>query len=281
MNAKQFKNKIKLVKQYLPSKLDVMFISVFGSYNYNLQTSTSDVDFKVVYIPTLDDLIKRQEVSVTVEIANMGLCDVMSLPHFIERVKEYDLSKLEILFAKYVWVNEEHKLTFEKIKEVVLEMVINNKKAFGESVLKVMENIFGTFIDGNLLRYSGKKAYNVPRLKLLLNKVLLNNEYDLVVDNEFRQEIFIYKIGNVSKEDATINCKAIIDRTKEMIEDYENMNYDYEVKLDKLCKKKIKTKINRNLSKTLIINVFRDIGGCVVIGHWICVLILIIFIIYK
>ena len=39
------------------AKYEVLGVFLFGSQNYNCQTETSDIDTKVIVIPTLDEMI--------------------------------------------------------------------------------------------------------------------------------------------------------------------------------------------------------------------------------
>ena len=253
MRPKLFKNKLRIVKKELPENMDILFISAFGSWNYGLQTETSDIDFKVVYIPSLDELIRPKDFSFagsTINISYIGQCEIISIQSFIDKIKVFDISKIEILFAPNIWVNDVHKPLFETIKSHTLDYIIGNKVRYIDSVITVCTSIYKTFINSDMFKYNGKKAYNIPRLKYLLNGVLYSNEYELMIDDqEVRNDIMQYKLGNVDRDDARSECSVIINRMTAMKDEFNNENEnsfnDKITKFDEIVKNGIYTEIIR------------------------------------
>ena len=237
MQPKLFKGKVRMVKKAIPADLDFLFISAFGSWNYGLQTKTSDIDFKAVYIPTLDELLHPSEhvISSIIHVGNVGDCEVISIQAFVQRIKELDISKIETLFATNIWINDKHQELFSSIKEYTLDYIISNKVRYIDAVINVCSNIYRTFVTSKVFKYNGKKAYNIPRLKYLLNGVVFSNEYSLIVDDEVTHDrIMAYKVGNVEKEDAEIECRVIMERMESMKETLTDEN---ELMFQERCKR--------------------------------------------
>ena len=229
MQPKLFRSKLRIVKKALPDNIDILFISAFGSWNYGLQTSTSDIDFKTVYIPKLDELIHPlYQSSSIIEVGNIGQCEAISVQSFVDKIKSFDISKIEILFACNIWVNDKHKQLFDSIKEQTLNLILNNKVRYIDSVISVCSSIYRTFITNSVFKYNGKKAYNIPRLKYLLNEVVFNNTYSLMIedDEDIHNHIMAYKVGNIEKDDAEIECRIIIERMKTMKTEFTNETED-------------------------------------------------------
>ena len=240
MFQKFFKDKLRLLKKSIISRnLDIICVSAFGSYNYNLNFETSDMDFKLVYVPTLEDLLNQRKQSEIVNLGNIGDCELIALPYFINCLKMFDLCKFEVLFAQYISVEEKHAKLFEDIKECAKLMIMNNKLSFADSVLTTSDKIYKTFINNKLNVYNAKKAYNIPRLKLLLNSVIFADTYELTVDvsTEEGNEIKSMKLGNVERDDVRIITEVIIKRIEEMKQDLsDNGKMEFESKLDDLVK---------------------------------------------
>ena len=258
MQPKLFRSKLRIVKKALPDNIDILFISAFGSWNYGLQTSTSDIDFKAVYIPKLDELIHPlHQSSNIIEVGNIGQCEAISIQSFVEKIKSFDISKIEILFACNIWVNDKHKQLFDSIKEQTLNLILNNKVRYIDSVISVCSSIYRTFITNPVFNYSGKKAYNIPRLKCLLNDVVFNNAYLLMIEDEdMHNRIMAYKVGNVERDDAEIECRIIIERMKTMKTEFSNESEDgFQNRcdeLDTIVKNGIYTEIVRATEETRI-----------------------------
>lgn len=246
MNSKQFKFRLKNMRKLISSKLDIVFISVFGSYNYDLVTPISDVDWKVIYIPTLDDLINRTPDFDVIDIPN-GKVEIYSLPRFMNDVKQFEIPSLEVIFCNLCWVNPEHETLFNTIKDIVANAIKNNKKQYAEKILDSIKKIYTRFVVNTFISYNPRKAYNIPRMKCLLEEVLNDKGYNLIPSEEYKRRIMNYKLGNVNKEQASQECLEIINSVEAMINNYSNNVLDrYYDTLDNLVKDTITNIIVQN-----------------------------------
>lgn len=88
---------------------NVVYVALFGSQNYGMETPTSDYDFKAIVVPTIRDLaLNSSPVSKTIEY-NGGLIDVKDVRVAIDCFKKMNPSYIEILFTKWYWVNKRYK----------------------------------------------------------------------------------------------------------------------------------------------------------------------------
>ena len=80
---------LKKVKKALKAKgYDPVFISLYGSQNYNCDTKDSDHDYKAIVMPTLDDFVfNKKPVSTIVDYEN-GLCDVKDIRLMFHQFKK-------------------------------------------------------------------------------------------------------------------------------------------------------------------------------------------------
>lgn len=64
---------------------NVVGVFLYGSQNYELDYSGSDVDSKAIILPTLNDIVfNRQPVSTTLDMGNGCLCDVKDIRKMFE-----------------------------------------------------------------------------------------------------------------------------------------------------------------------------------------------------
>lgn len=91
--------------QYFPEERIVM-IALQGSQNYGLDTPDSDVDTKLITLPSLDDVVfNRKAISTTHIRANNEHIDFKDIRLYIQVFRKQNLNFLEILFTPYVVIN--------------------------------------------------------------------------------------------------------------------------------------------------------------------------------
>ena len=79
--------------------LDILSSSVHGSWLYGLEREGSDVDVKVIYLPTFDDLLMGESIK-TFNKKNKELdieVEIKSLPSFVKSCKSADTNCMDIL----------------------------------------------------------------------------------------------------------------------------------------------------------------------------------------
>ena len=80
-----------------------------GSQNYGLDTKKSDVDSRLLILPTLNDLaMNKKPISTTHIMDNEEHIDLKDIRLFIQNLKKQNMNSLEILFTKYKIVNEKY-----------------------------------------------------------------------------------------------------------------------------------------------------------------------------
>lgn len=85
---------------------NVVGVFLYGSQNYELDYSGSDVDTKAIILPTLEDIVlNRQPVSKTIDMGNGCLCDVKDIRKMFECFKKQNINFIELLFTKYYKLN--------------------------------------------------------------------------------------------------------------------------------------------------------------------------------
>lgn len=79
-------------------KREVLLKALTGSYNYNLATPTSDMDFKVFVAPTFEDLYKGKMYAKSI-ITNTVDLDVHDIRKIVDLLFKSNIAYLELLFS--------------------------------------------------------------------------------------------------------------------------------------------------------------------------------------
>ena len=222
-NSKYITGRISLLSKRAGYNFDTVFAAAFGSYNYGIHTNASDLDIKIVYIPSIDSMINYENKSIIYKIRSYGEdeAEVIALPYYIQLIKQFDIAKLEVLFApSYIWVNPKHKKIFQDIQRIALELVLTQKKKFICSILNVMQRIDIRFINSTSNIFNPHKAYNVPRLFILLKHVLYDDKYQLEIDEELKESISNMKWGVKNRDETMKECSTVIANTENLIDCY-------------------------------------------------------------
>ena len=91
--------------QYFPED-QIVGIFLQGSQNYGLDTMNSDVDTKLIVVPSFKDIcLNRKPVSTTHVRANNEHIDFKDVRLYMETFRKQNLNFLEILFTDYCWIN--------------------------------------------------------------------------------------------------------------------------------------------------------------------------------
>lgn len=79
----------------------VLYIGLYGSQNYGIDDEASDIDAKVIVLPTIDDIVFRKTVSFVRDFGELGACDVKDLITYYQVVKKGNFSFLEPFWTNY------------------------------------------------------------------------------------------------------------------------------------------------------------------------------------
>ena len=105
------------------SEKQILGVFLYGSQNYGLDTEESDVDTKVIIIPTLQDLCFMKSAFVKEYKYNNEKVIVMDIIHYVDNLKKQNINYIETLFTEYCWVNPNHAWiwdAFIKIREHIV-----------------------------------------------------------------------------------------------------------------------------------------------------------------
>lgn len=181
---------------YKLGEYDWFVICLQGSQNYGLADDNSDIDSKLLVVPTLDNLIfNTKPISHTLEMPdNKEHVDVKDIREYFKIVRKSNINFVEIFFTKYYVVNPHY--------EDIWDMLINEAEFIGRvnpfRAVKAMKGMAYEKYHAlqheypsrmeyiNQYGYDPKQLSHLMRIYLFLEKFVNEVPYEecIVIDNE-------------------------------------------------------------------------------------------------
>ena len=92
----------------------ILGVFLYGSQNYGLDTETSDVDTKAIYIPTFEEIVFNKPISVEFHLPNGEHCEVKDIREYVKNLKKQSINFVETLFTKYFILNPKYEEFWNK-----------------------------------------------------------------------------------------------------------------------------------------------------------------------
>ena len=110
MELEKYNRVIKIMKEHLDEALqkpkihDWFMIAVNGSYNYNMDTPQSDIDSKLLVIPSLEQLVSGKSLNYLHCMSDNGEhVEVKDIRHYFATMLKQNINFVETLYAQ-VWI---------------------------------------------------------------------------------------------------------------------------------------------------------------------------------
>ena len=150
----------------------IEWVGIFlqGSQNYGLDYEGSDIDTKVIVLPTFDDFVRnRKPRSTTHEMENKEHVDIKDIRLMFECFKKQNVNFLEILFTKYRIINPKYLELFQplldgremvarynnyKMANALLGMALEKQKALEHPYPTITHRIEKYGFDGKQLSHA-------------------------------------------------------------------------------------------------------------------------------
>lgn len=223
---------------------EFVFGGLYGSQNYNLDTKSSDQDFKMAVVPSIKNLILDKKPYIKIEETKNGIIEIKDIRHTFLSFKKMSIVDLEMLFSKVITTNKKYKEELDKLISMREEIVASNPYR----LYKVM---LGVMISSSKRKYTPKNATQSMRYFDLFNRYFIEKEsFKSALDtskSEFYELIKDTKAGRIPETFAKEKIEELINTTKS----YENridknINYETNQKLDLILIDIFKKKINEN-----------------------------------
>lgn len=152
---------------------------LYGSQNYGLDTSESDVDTRVIVIPDLKCLIDKKNISETINLSN-GLSDVKDIKTMFQQFYKSNPAYLELLISDYAVFSPTHKYEFDQLREMADEIALRDKKRLVHASYGMVCNKVSALVSGlgpnkeeiAEFGYDGKNVSHILRIGEFIDRFL-------------------------------------------------------------------------------------------------------------
>ena len=203
-----------------------------GSANYGLDHEGSDVDTKLIVVPSFKDFcLNKKPVSTTHVRANNEHTDWKDVRLYIETFRKQNLNFLEILFTDFYIVNPMYKEEWDRLiaaREFIARMnvyrAVKSMKGIAMEKYRAMEHKYSTKVDIiEKYGYDGKQVSHLIRVYDYLRRYIEGESYKdcLIPSKELRKPIMDYKMLNVfDLEHARVEAKQYLDMVVELADEF-------------------------------------------------------------
>ena len=239
----------KEAKQYFDESR-IVGIFVQGSQNYGLDYEGSDIDTKLIVVPTFEEIAFNKKPHSTTHVReNNEHIDFKDIRLYIETFRKQNLNFLEILFTQYKIVNPQYADFWQKLVDARediahydIHRAIKSMKGIALEKYHAMEHRYPSKVDIiDQFGYDSKQLHHLLRVEEYLTRYIAGESYEkCLIPNPIRaKRLRAIKEDNglLSLEEARAAADASL-RTIEMVCE-EGLAYypeEYNPKVEKLLK---------------------------------------------
>ena len=217
--------------QYFPEE-QIVGVFLQGSQNYGLDYEGSDVDTKLIVVPSFRDIcLNKKPVSTTHVRANDEHTDWKDIRLYMETFRKQNLNFLEILFTDFYIINPMYKEEWDRLveaREFIARMnpyrAVKSMKGIALEKFHAMKHRYPSKADIiDKYGYDGKQTSHQIRVYDYLRRYIAGEDYEscLRPSDYLLEQIMNYKKLNVySLEEARGTALAYIERTVEMADKF-------------------------------------------------------------
>ena len=225
--------------QYFPEE-QIVGVFLQGSQNYELDYEGSDVDTKLIVVPSFRDIcLNKKPISTTHIRANDEHTDWKDVRLYMETFRKQNLNFLEILFTDFYIINPMYKEEWDRLvaaREFIARMnvhrAVKSMKGIAMEKFHAMEHRYPAKVDIiERYGYDGKQVSHLIRVYDYLRRYIAGESYEdcLRPSPDLVPRIMDYKmLDRISLEEAraeALHYKALVEDLSDKFcdgkEDYE------------------------------------------------------------
>ena len=209
---------------------EIVGIFLQGSQNYRLDTSNSDVDTKLIVVPSFKDIcLNKKPVSTTHVCANEEHIDFKDVRLYMETFRKQNLNFLEILFTPYYYINPLYKEQWNRLiehREEIARMnpyrAVKSMKGVAMEKYHALKHPYPSKLDIlDKYGYDGKQLHHLIRVKEYLERYIDGESYADCLISKFPEYLIkIKQQGYYTLAQAEVIAKDYIDTVIEMADKF-------------------------------------------------------------
>lgn len=217
----------------------IVGIFVQGSQNYGLDYEGSDLDTKLIVVPSFKDIcLNRKPVSTTFIRENEEHIDFKDVRLYIETFRKQNLNFLEILFTDYYYINPIYSYEWNRLvaaREKIARMnpyrAVKSMKGIALEKYHAMEHEYPTKID--LIKkygYDGKQVHHLIRVDDYLTRYIAGENYKscLAPTGWKKPKMMAYKRHKIPLEEARKEADEYLAHVTKIADDFCETHKDEE-----------------------------------------------------
>lgn len=234
-----------------------------GSQNYHLDYAGSDIDSKVIVLPSFDDFaLNRQPYSYTHVMENEEHVDVKDIRLMFSCFRKQNINFLEILFTKFFIINPIYQQFWDGVVQsreriarynnyaslhCMFGMAMEKRKALCHPYPATKDKIekFG---------YDPKQLHHILRMEEFMKRWIAGVPYSRCLVTEQIGYLLSVKMGVYGKEEAIEQADMAIERMREMVDNYKA---EHTLQVDE----KVDSILNSTILAALKFSFMREIEG--------------------
>ena len=213
------------------NKNQIVGLFLQGSQNYGLDTPNSDIDTKLIVIPSFKDIaLAAQPVSTTHVRANQEHIDFKDIRLYMNTFRKQNLNFLEILFTDYfiipsTYYNEWMRLVEarEEIAHMNPYRAVKSMQGIAKEKYHAMEHRYPSKVEIiDKYGYDGKQVSHLFRVEDYLRRYITGERYiDCLHPTEsYMPRIMDYKLQQIPLEVARVEAKETLERIDAMADEF-------------------------------------------------------------
>ena len=215
-------------KLYFPEDR-IVGIFLQGSQNYGLDTVNSDVDTKLIVLPTFEDIaFNKQPCSTTHVRENDEHIDFKDVRLYMQTFRKQNLNFLEILFTNYKIINPAYLTGWKKLesnREAIARYnptrSIKSMKGIALEKYHAMEHEYPSKVDVLAkFGYDPKQLHHLLRVQEYLQRYINGEEYVACLSPKDPEYLIAVKMGLYDLEKARQIGKLAIDNVVSICDNF-------------------------------------------------------------
>lgn len=217
----------------------IVGIFLQGSQNYGLDLPTSDVDTKLIVVPTFQDIaLNTKPVSTTHVRANDEHIDLKDIRLYVETFRKQNLNFMEILWTDYFVVNPLYTEQWNRLVEVREQIArmnpyraVKSMKGVALEKYHAMEHPYPTKLD--LIEkygFDGKQVHHLIRVDDYLTRYIAGESYESCMkpSSHLVDHMLAYKRHEIPLEVAREEAKAVLAHVELVADEFCATTFDNE-----------------------------------------------------
>ena len=208
-----------------------------GSQNYGLDYEGSDIDTKLIVVPSFKDIcLNKKPVSTTHVRANEEHTDWKDVRLYMETFRKQNLNFLEILFTDFYIINPMYAEQWNRLvqcREQIARMnpfrAVKSMKGIAMEKYHAMEHEYPSKVD--VLAewgYDPKQLHHLLRVEEYLGRYIAGDSYVSCLKPHNPKYLILVKVGYYNLEDARVIAKTAIDNVTRIADAFCSQTSDEE-----------------------------------------------------